>query len=74
MFGMASGAEHGQAGAVRRIVREMHHVQQPVRLVAHLADVPGRFQHGQPEFAPPRVIILPVFGSNGQFGPLVSLS
>jgi hypothetical protein len=46
----------------------MHDVEQAVRLVAHLADVAGRFQHGQPEFAPSRTVVLPVFGSYGHFG------
>jgi hypothetical protein len=67
MFGMAPGAEDGQARAVRRIVREVDHVEQAVRLVAHLADVASGFQHGQPEFLPAGAIIFPVFGSNGHF-------
>jgi hypothetical protein len=70
MFGMAFWAEHRQARAIRRIVRKVNHVEPPVRLVAHLADVAGRFQHGQAEPTPPRIVILPVFGSNGQLGPL----
>jgi len=72
VFGMAAWAENREGHAVRRIVREMHDVEEAVRLVAHLANVAGRLQHAQPEFAPARIVVLSVFRSYGHWATLAA--
>jgi hypothetical protein len=66
---VATRAQYGQRAP---IVRQVCHVQQPVRLPAVLAYVAGGVQGGKPELAPTRVVILSVLEPNRHRFPQAS--